>query len=138
MHARLGLAASLLLAFASANPVPASVNAPISDAEWANLKEGGLKARNAQPAQVNQPISDAEWQALEDGGLRRRDGEANALVARDKVMNCGHKVNGKGGNNGHGVWIPVEQFAQVADEFCKTCAVHSLAIYGHGDLRRCG
>ena len=100
-----------------ANPVPANVDSPISDAEWQALRDGGLKARNAQSS-VNQPISDAEWQALQDGGISKRE-DAASIFQRDKVMNCGYRVTGKGGSNGHGKWIPVQQFSDVADTFCK-------------------
>ncbi|KAK8029565.1 hypothetical protein PG993_010856 [Apiospora rasikravindrae] len=49
--------------------------------------------------------------ALKSGGLKAHGN--GGLEARD------HKVNGKGGSNGHGKWIPVPQFSKVADEFCK-------------------
>lgn len=112
------LALASFLCFSAANPLPANVNTPISDAEWASLRDGGLKPRNALPGTVNQPISDSEWQALRDGGLSRR-GDEVSLVARDKVMNCGHLITGKDGSDGHGKWIPVADFVEAADRFCK-------------------
>ena len=112
------LALASFLCFSAANPLPANVNTPISDAEWANLRDGGLKPRDALPGTVNQPISDSEWQALHDGGLSRR-GDEVSLVARDKVMNCGHLITGKDGSDGHGKWIPVADFVEAADRFCK-------------------
>ena len=117
MHPTAILAIIAFAAGISANPVPANVDVPISNAEWQALRDGGLKARSAQST-VNQPISDAEWQALQDGGLSKRE-DAASIFKRDKVMNCGHKVTGKGGSNGHGKWIPVQQFSDVADTFCK-------------------
>lgn len=122
MHISSILAATTLLALSAANPVPATVNAPISDAEWDALRDAGLKTRDAQPATVNQPISDDEWQALKDGGLTRRS-DSSTLIARDKTLNCGHRVNGKGGSNGHGKWIPVAQFVEAADRFCELCLI---------------
>ena len=117
MHPTAILAVLTFTAGIFASPLPADIDVPISDAEWQALKDGGLKVRNAQSS-VNQPISDAEWQALEDGGLSKRE-DAASLFKRDKVMNCGHLVTGKGGSNGHGKWIPVPQFGDVADTFCK-------------------
>lgn len=117
MHPTAILAAFAFTAGISATPVPANVDAPISDAEWQALRDGGLKVRSAQST-VNQAINDAEWQALEDGGLSRRE-DAASIFKRDKVMNCGHRITGKGGSNGHGKWIPVQQFSDLADKFCK-------------------
>ncbi|KAI1179825.1 hypothetical protein F4777DRAFT_401181 [Nemania sp. FL0916] len=114
MYTKFFVSAALLCSVASAVPAPASVNVPISDAEMQRLKDGGLKVRS--PANVNVPITQAEMRALEDGGLA---GRSDGLQARDKVMNCGHLVTGKGGSNGHGKWIPVDQFGQVADTFCS-------------------
>ena len=116
MHQKAVLLMALLPFLTSAIPAPADVNVPITDVEWAALKDGGLDRRGA--ASVNQPITDAEWQALEAGGLDTRDNGVS-LAKRDKVMNCGHRVTGKGGSNGNGKWIPVAQFSDVADEFCK-------------------
>jgi hypothetical protein len=115
MYTKAIFAATFLSVMAAANPVPGDVNVPISDAEWQALRDSGLKPR----ATVNQPISDAEWQALEDAGLKARD-DSSSLVTRDKVMNCGHLVTGKGGSNGHGKWIPVAEFADIADTFCQS------------------
>ena len=117
MHPTAILAALAFTAGILATPVPANVDSPISDAEWQALRDGGLKVRSAQSS-VDQPISDAEWQALEDGGLSKRE-DAASLFKRDKVMNCGHLITGKGGSNGHGKWIPVQQFSDLADTFCK-------------------
>ena len=113
---RAALLISLLPFLASAIPAPADINVPITDAEYASLYDGGLERRHA--ANVNQPITPAEWENLESSGLGRRDG-IDSIIKRDKVMNCGHLVTGKGGSGGHGKWIPIAQFAQVADEFCK-------------------
>jgi hypothetical protein len=108
----------LLFSFlVAANAAPANVNVPITEEEWEALRANGLQRRDA--ANVNLPISTTEWQNLEAGGLFARDQE-NAFTKRDKVMNCGHKVTGKGGSNGHGKWIPVGQFLQVAQRFCKS------------------
>ncbi|GFF52467.1 hypothetical protein IFM61606_06423 [Aspergillus udagawae] len=96
-------------AFASAEP---GRNVPISDAEWEALTEAGLKRR----ADINKPISDVEYAALEAGGLTTKG--VNELEARDHVMNCGHRVTGKGGSNGHGKWVPVAQFKTLARSFC--------------------
>ncbi|KAK7959367.1 uncharacterized protein PG986_004221 [Apiospora aurea] len=114
MYARSFIAALLLTGLVAGSPMPGK-NQPITDDEWAALKSGGLKARS--PKSVNQPITDDEWSALKSGGLKARDD--GGLEARDHKMNCGHKVNGKGGSNGHGKWIPVAQFSKVADEFCS-------------------
>ncbi|KAI2633333.1 hypothetical protein GGS21DRAFT_129008 [Xylaria nigripes] len=105
-------AAALLLTVVSAVPTPGSVNVPISAEEMQRLKDAGLKARSSS---INVPITDAEMSALESAGLA---GRSVGLEARDKVMNCGHHVNGKGGSNGHGKWIPVNEFRKVADKFC--------------------
>ena len=118
MHTTTLLAAFFFSALTAASPVPADVNVPISDAEWAALRDDGLDARGMQ-ASVNQPITDAEWAALDAEGLQRRDGDVS-LVPRDKILTCGHLVSGKGGSNGHGVWVPVSQFLDVADTFCKS------------------
>ena len=108
---------ALLLRLSTANPLPANVNTPISDAEWASLRDGGLESRDAHPATVTQPISESEWKALQDGGLSRR-GDEVSLVARDKVMNCGHTIKGKGGSNVHGAWVPVAEFVGAVERFC--------------------
>ncbi|KAI0405235.1 hypothetical protein F4802DRAFT_189283 [Xylaria palmicola] len=112
MYTKLFLSVALLSALASSVPTPGDVNVPISDEELQRLRDAGLKARG--PA-VNVPITEAEMHALEDGGL---SGRGDGLRARDKVMNCGHLVSGKGGSDGHGKWIPVDQFSQVANQFC--------------------
>lgn len=112
MYKTAAVLVSLYAFLTVANPVPADVNVPITDPEWSALQEGGLQRRDA--ASVNQPITDSEWQAL---GLSPTD-DGVSLTKRDKVMNCGHHVTGKGGSNGHGKWIPVAQFSDVADEFC--------------------
>ena len=117
MHSTVIIAAIAMTAGILANPVPANVNQPISDTEWQALQDGGLKARSAQST-VNQPISDAEWRALQNGGLSKRE-DAGSIFKRDKVMSCGYLVTGKGGSNGHGKWIPVAQFSDLADTFCK-------------------
>ena len=118
MHLSVALVMTSIAASAFANPIPGSQNAPITDAEWQALQEGGLKARGSD-ASVNQPISDAEYQALQDGGLTKRQDSPSELFKRDKVMNCGHLITGKGGSNGHGKWVPVQQFADLADTFCE-------------------
>lgn len=122
------LTVAILLRLGTVNPLPSSVDTPISDAEWASLRDGGLRARDARSANVNQPISESEWQALQDGGLDRRE-DKNALVPRDKVMNCGHKVTGKGGSNGHGIWVPVVEVAEAADQFCRYLPPEHRALY---------
>ncbi|KAI1501828.1 hypothetical protein F5X99DRAFT_428071 [Biscogniauxia marginata] len=113
MYIKPFFAIALLSALVASTPTPGTVNAPITDEELERLRESGLKVRSSS---VNLPITDAEMRALENGGLAGRS--AN-LQARDKVMNCGHLITGKGGSNGHGKWIPVDQFIQVADSFCK-------------------
>ncbi|KAI2626992.1 hypothetical protein GGS26DRAFT_592612 [Hypomontagnella submonticulosa] len=117
MYAKSLLVAFLLSAFVTGNPMPKNPkkNQPITDAEWKALKEGGLKAR-APKTSVNVPITDAEMKALRDLGL---DTTSSGLMTRDYKMNCGHLVTGSGGSNGHGKWIPVKQFSQVAEEFCN-------------------
>ncbi|CAJ2506457.1 Uu.00g005870.m01.CDS01 [Anthostomella pinea] len=112
MYTKSILAAALLSTIVASSPMPADVNVPITDAEMQALEAGGLKARGGS---VNVPITDAEMAALEAGGLNSRID----IQARDKVMNCGHLVTGKGGSNGHGKWVPVDQFGQLADTFCK-------------------
>ena len=115
------IAASILAWLVIANPVPANVNQPITDSEWDNLYSGGLQRRHG--AKVNQPITDAEYQALSDGGFNRRnasDETISSLVVRDKTMNCGHLVTGKSGSGGHGKWVPVQQFADLAEQFCES------------------
>ncbi|XXH00591.1 hypothetical protein Hte_006939 [Hypoxylon texense] len=126
MYAKPIFIAALLSAFVAATPVPAEVNQPITDAEWQALRDAGLKAR--VPGSVNVPITDAEMKALRGLGLDSRSGEG--LLPRDRKMNCGHKVNGKGGSNGHGKWIPVAQFGQVANEFCNAYVGTDIAL-GH-------
>ena len=116
-------AVAVLLRLSTANSLPANVNTPISDAEWASLRDGGLESRDAHPATVNQPISENEWKALQDGGLSRR-GDELPLLARDKVMNCGHTIKGNGGSNGHGAWVPVAEFVEAVDRFCKCHFLH--------------
>ena len=34
-------------------------------------------------------------------------------------MNCGHGKDGKGGSNGHGVWVPIDTFQNMVNTFCK-------------------
>lgn len=122
------LTVAILLSLSTANPLPSSVNTPISDAEWSSLRDGGLGSRDAGPGTLNQPISESEWQALQDGGLSRRENK-KVLVARDKVMNCGHLITGKGGSDGHGKWVPVADFVEAADRFCKYFPSEHLASY---------
>ncbi len=142
MYSTTLLASLALIVGATANPLPAAdplpveqslkprgsnakVNQPITDAEWANLKSGGTLKPRSSTAKVNQPITDAEWANLKSGGLQTRN-EESSLVVRDNVLNCGHLVTGTGGNAGHGVWIPVAQFADVANTFCKPfCEISS-------------
>ena len=119
MYAAAVLTTTCLIIGALANPLPANVDVPISDSEWQSLKEAGLRARSAQ-SNVNQPITDAEWQALREAGLSKREDAASSIFRRDKTMNCGHKVTGKGGSNGHGKWVPVDKFVDQADTFCKS------------------
>ncbi|KAH9900214.1 hypothetical protein F4778DRAFT_792117 [Xylariomycetidae sp. FL2044] len=119
MHAQTLFFAALLAGLGSTDPLP-DKDVPITQAEWTALREGGLKAR----ASVNVPITKDEMAALVAGGLKPRGG----LDARDKVMNCGHKVNGKGGSNGNGKWIPVQQFANVANEFCNAYVGTDIAL----------
>ena len=121
------LAVAILLRLSAGNPLPSNVNTPISDDEWASLRDSGLNSRDARPGTVNELISDDEWQALQDGGLSRREEEI-ALFGRDKVMNCGHTIKGKGGSNGHGAWVPVAEFVAAADQFCK-CPFPHLAEF---------
>ncbi|KAL8950647.1 MAG: hypothetical protein Q9222_003331 [Ikaeria aurantiellina] len=118
MYRKAVLLASLFSYLAVANPVPADVNAPITDAEWSALKASGLQ-RRGDAATVNQPISAAERANLEAAGLTPDSKKRDTLTKRDNVMSCGHLVTGKGGSGGHGKWIPVAQFATVADEFCR-------------------
>jgi hypothetical protein len=106
-------------AFASAEP---GRNVPISDAEWEALTEAGLKRR----ADINKPISDVEYAALEAGGLTTKG--VNELEARDHVMNCGHRVTGKGGSNGHGKWVPVAQFKTLARSFCTLTSFDPVLV----------
>lgn len=113
MYAKAFLIAALLSSLAVGNPVPGK-NRPITDKEWEALKSGGLKNR-APGGSVNVPITEAKMKALRDAGLA---GRSDGLAARDKVMNCGHLVSGIGGSDGHGKWIPVSQFRNVANEFC--------------------
>ncbi|KAI0379831.1 hypothetical protein F5Y04DRAFT_282307 [Hypomontagnella monticulosa] len=115
MYAKAIITAVLLSAFAAGTPFPAEVNQPITDAEMQALKDIGLKTR-APAGSLNVPITEAEMKALRDAGL---DSRSDGLTPRDKKLNCGHKVNGKGGSNGHGKWIPVAQFSAVANEFCN-------------------
>ncbi|OTA94371.1 hypothetical protein M434DRAFT_29992 [Hypoxylon sp. CO27-5] len=107
MYAKSFLVIALLSILVASTPMSGSVNVPIPDAQLSALKSGGLKVRGSQ---VNVPITAAEMRSLEAGGLE----------ARDKVMNCGHLVTGKGGSNGHGKWIPVDEFSQVAETFCSS------------------
>lgn len=116
MYAKSLLAAAFLATFVAAAPAPGTVNAPITDIEWDALTSGGLKARSLTG--VNVPITEEEMKALEVAGLKARS--EGSLVARDHKMNCGHKVTGKGGSNGHGKWIPVGEFTEVAETFCKS------------------
>ncbi|KAL8709976.1 MAG: hypothetical protein Q9220_005427 [cf. Caloplaca sp. 1 TL-2023] len=120
MYRKSVLLVSLLSCLAIANPIPADVNVPITDAEWSALAEGGLQRRG--DATINQPISAAEWANLDAGGLTPDSKKRDTLIKRDKVMNCGHLINGKGGSGGHGKWIPVSQFATVTEKFCSTYA----------------
>ena len=118
MHARAVFTTTCLIVGTLTNPLPADVDVPISESEWQSLREGGLKTRSAQSS-INQPITGVEWQALQQGGLSKREDAPASIFRRDKVMNCGHKVTGKGGSNGHGNWVPVDTFADQADTFCK-------------------
>ena len=113
MHFTPHLAATLLAATVVANPVPGQ-NVPITDTEWTALTNTGLDKRSPNSPKVNQPISDAEWATLNSVGLNRRD-----LDRRDKTMTCGHLRDGSGGSNGHGKWIPVSVFGDLAHEFCE-------------------
>lgn len=127
MHHKSVLLIALLPFFTSAIPAPGNVNVPITDAEWSALQAGGLARRS--PATVNQPITDSEWEALEAGGLSKRANDI-AFAKRDSVMNCGHLVTGKGGSNGHGKWIPVAQFSDLANQFCKLQELLHLFLKG--------
>ena len=107
-----------LIAFigsSTANPLPEP--AP-------GITSSALARRGA--AKVNQPITDAEMAALQAGGLTT----TGTKVKRDKVMNCGHLVTGYGGSNGHGKWVPVADFADIAHEFCES----PLPIYFQIDV----
>ena len=117
MHFSAALIAAYIAVLALAKPLPGTENAPITDVEWQALKDGGLKARGSSNA--NEPITDAEWNALESGGLSKREDSPSELFRRDKTMNCGHLIKGNGGSNGHGKWVPVQQFADLADKFCE-------------------
>ncbi|KAL9044321.1 MAG: hypothetical protein Q9214_002534 [Letrouitia sp. 1 TL-2023] len=116
MHRKAVLLVSIFSFLAASNAVPADINVPITHAERSALYGGGLQRRGN--AKVNKPITKAEWKALEAAGLDHKDRRAS-LTKRDKVMNCGHLVTGYGGSNGHGKWIPVKDFSDVADEFCS-------------------
>ncbi|KAL8949582.1 MAG: hypothetical protein Q9222_004318 [Ikaeria aurantiellina] len=118
---------------AAANPLPKNAEKEITPAEWAALRSAGLVERS--PKNAPKPITPAETQALKDAGLGRRNYEASieareALEARDKTVTCGHLVTGIGGNEGHGVWIPVQDFADQADEFCNAYVGTDVPI-GH-------
>ena len=117
MQFSVALIAAYIAVSAFGKPLPGSQNAPITDAEWQALKDGGLKARGS--SSVNQPITDPAWQALESGGLSKREDSPNEIFRRDKTMNCGHLITGKGGSNGYGKWVPVQQFADLANKFCE-------------------
>ncbi|KAI0834149.1 hypothetical protein F5Y06DRAFT_300859 [Hypoxylon sp. FL0890] len=144
MYAKSFFAIALLSTFVAGTPIPGSVNAPITDAQMAALKSGGLKARGSR---VNVPITAAEMSSLEEGGLA---GRGDSLQARDKVMNCGHLVTGKGGSNGHGKWIPVDEFSQVAETFCsayvgtdiykghQTSDTYSITLTNQKDSKKTG
>lgn len=116
MYIKALLATFMLSSLALATPLPGDINVPITDTEWEALRAGGLKARS----NVNQPITAPEWAALEGAGLTARNESSSQNVARDSVMNCGHHVTGKGGSNGHGKWVPVKEFVQMADTFCTS------------------
>ena len=116
MYGRLFVGVVCFALFATNNPLAGSLNEPISKAEWTALHEGGLKARSGSLA--NQRIPHVTPQAATGWGRTSR--QRHPLMARDKIMHCGHRVNGKGGNNGHGIWIPVKEFASLADEFCAS------------------
>lgn len=114
MQVKACLATILLSNVLSINAAPWSVNGATTSSS--------LSKRGDSPS-VNQPITDAEWENLKAAGLGKRStdtdtDESAALVARDYTMNCGHLVTGKGGSNGHGKWVPVYQFETLAREFC--------------------
>lgn len=112
MHTKALLTTFLLSTIVVATPMP-DKNLPISDAEWAALKNSGLQGRKVQ----NVPISVEEMTRLKANGLTQRDG---GLEARDKVLNCGKDITGKKGIGGaHVGWVPRAQFEQVAKQFCE-------------------
>lgn len=133
MQVKAVFATALLCALTGASPILSGSsqvaarspdrNVPITDKEMAELNASGAKVRSESTVAVrspkkDEPITDEELKALEAAGLKVRDGEEHELITRDKVMNCGHLVSGKGGSNGHGKWVPVQAFANLANEFC--------------------
>ncbi|KAI0968549.1 hypothetical protein F4678DRAFT_481785 [Xylaria arbuscula] len=108
-----------LLTLAVSSPAPANVNQPISSAEWEAIAELGLKVRN-----VNAPITDAEYQALQDIGAIT---SSNSLKARDSILKCGKTITGHRAG-GNGVWVPINQFLQAADEFCQAYVGTDVAL----------
>jgi hypothetical protein len=100
----------------------------------AELKKAGARsvpAITTRSPKMNEPITDAEYKALQAAGLKVRAEDDHELITRDSTMNCGHLVSGKGGSNGHGKWVPVQAFANLANEFCMlyTDSCYSLSSY---------
>lgn len=112
MQTKAIILAAFLYGLAGAAPTADKKNVPITKEEMNALTSGGLKVRAELPvittrsaAKKNAPITEDEYASLMKAGIKVR-GESQDLAVRDNTMNCGHKVSGKGGSNGHGKWIP--------------------------------
>ncbi|KAI9712985.1 MAG: hypothetical protein M1812_006733 [Candelaria pacifica] len=109
------LTAAILASVVAATPTPT----PEEVFKPGTADEGRVGKRGSNP-HVNQLISDAERTQLNKLGFENfKKCSENTLTSCDKTMNCGHKVTGKGGSNGHGKWVPVADFETLAHEFCN-------------------
>jgi hypothetical protein len=142
MYRNLILGVALLSSLATGLPWPpvrcnvtardSQNNVPVTDAETAALQASGLSTRSVhletRDSNNNVPITDAEMAALRASGLSTRSDE---LEARDHVQSCGQLVAKSGNHWKQGVWIPVQEFANMAQEFCKPSKIFRIALEDH-------
>ncbi|PGG99434.1 hypothetical protein AJ80_09358 [Polytolypa hystricis UAMH7299] len=116
MHFNAFLVAALFSTAAVATPLKSPT--PISPEALEELRDDGLAKRDDSSLTARGGVSRIPPNVLENlraDGLAGRD--LGHLEKRDKVLNCGHNYNGKGGHNGNGKWIPVGQFIELAENF---------------------
>ncbi|KAL9036237.1 MAG: hypothetical protein Q9180_004416 [Flavoplaca navasiana] len=114
----------LMASYAASSPVSGDDQA-ISDGAMSRIKELGLDKSNGASLLhrhfTDQPITEEQLAKITALGLDRRSDDDSSIEVCDSRKNCGLIITG-GAAGGSSVWVPVSQYNEQVETFCKAKA----------------